>query len=153
MSASGPKTQLMSLLGVNRTSAGAVHMSAFDPKRTFPCVAFDVAFGGEADMGWYRTCPLLTQSGHYRPLPMAHFKSLRLPSRLGGCMRRRELITLLGGAVATWPLIAHTQQATKMPQIGVLSLGRGDKSDASLTALNAFMPALGELGYTEGRNI
>jgi len=68
-------------------------------------------------------------------------------------MRRRELITLLGGAVATWPLIAHTQQATKMPQIGVLSLGRGDKSDASLTALNAFMPALGELGYTEGQNI
>jgi putative ABC transport system substrate-binding protein len=67
-------------------------------------------------------------------------------------MRRREFITLLGGA-ATWPLIAHTQQATKMPQIGVLSLGRGDKSDASLTALNAFMPALGELGYTEGQNI
>ena len=62
-------------------------------------------------------------------------------------------MALLGGAVATWPLVGHTQQATKMPQIGVLSLGRGDKSDASLTALNAFMPALGELGYTEGQNI
>jgi len=68
-------------------------------------------------------------------------------------MRRREFITLLTGAVVNWPLIAHTQQATKMPQIGVLSLGRGDKSDASLTTLNAFMPALRELGYTEGQNI
>ncbi len=68
-------------------------------------------------------------------------------------MRRREFITLLGAAVASVPLAAHAQQATKIPQIGVLSLGRGDKSDASLTTLDAFVPALGELGYTEGRNI
>jgi putative tryptophan/tyrosine transport system substrate-binding protein len=68
-------------------------------------------------------------------------------------MRRREFITFISGAVATWPLAAHTQQATKNPQIGILSLGRGDKSDASLTTLDAFMPALRELGYTEGQNI
>jgi putative ABC transport system substrate-binding protein len=68
-------------------------------------------------------------------------------------MRRREFITLLGGAAASWPLAAHTQQATKLRQIGVLSLGRGDKSDASLATLDAFVPALGELGYTEGNNI
>jgi ABC-type uncharacterized transport system substrate-binding protein len=67
-------------------------------------------------------------------------------------MRRREFIKLLGGAAA-WPLTAQAQQATKMPQIGVLSVGRGDKSDASLTTINAFMPALRELGYTEGLNI
>jgi putative tryptophan/tyrosine transport system substrate-binding protein len=68
-------------------------------------------------------------------------------------MGRREFITLLGAAAASLPLAAHAQQATKIPQIGVLSLGRGDKSDASLTTLDAFMPALGELGYTEGKNI
>ena len=68
-------------------------------------------------------------------------------------MRRREFITLLSGAMATWPLAVHTQQATKIPQIGILSLGRGDKSDASLTTLDAFTPALRELGYTEGQNI
>ena len=68
-------------------------------------------------------------------------------------MRRREFITLLGAAAAGWSLAAHAQKATKIPQIGVLSLGRGDKSDASLTTLDAFVPALGELGYTEGKNI
>ena len=68
-------------------------------------------------------------------------------------MRRREFVKLFGGAVAAWPFTAHAQQATKMPQIGVLSVGRGDKSDGSLTTINAFMPALRELGYTEGVNI
>ena len=68
-------------------------------------------------------------------------------------MRRREFITLLGGALAIRPLVAHTQPATKTPQIGVLSLGRGDKSDASLATLSAFVLALRELGYSEGQNI
>jgi len=68
-------------------------------------------------------------------------------------MRRREFITFISGAVATWPRAAQTQQATKIPKIGILSLGRGDKSDASLATLDAFTPALRVLGYTEGRNI
>ena len=68
-------------------------------------------------------------------------------------MRRREFITFVAGAAAAWPLGTRAQQATKVPQIGVLSLGHGDKSDASLTTLDAFMPALRELGYTEGQNI
>src|SRR5262249_39987709 len=68
-------------------------------------------------------------------------------------MKRREFITLLSCAVAIWPLAAHTQQATKIPQIGVLSLGRGDRSDASLATLDAFVLALRELGYIEGQNI
>src|SRR5579859_1420981 len=67
-------------------------------------------------------------------------------------MRRREFITIVGG-LAAWPLLARAQQTTKTPRIGILSLGRGDKSDASLTTLDAFAPALQELGYTEGRNI
>jgi putative tryptophan/tyrosine transport system substrate-binding protein len=68
-------------------------------------------------------------------------------------MRRRDFITFLGGAAAVWPLAAHGQQAAKVARIGVLSLGSGDKSDASLKTLDAFVPALGELGYTEGKNI
>jgi putative tryptophan/tyrosine transport system substrate-binding protein len=68
-------------------------------------------------------------------------------------MQRREFITLLGGAAAAWPLGAQAQQATKMPRIGILSPGRSNSSDASLATLNAFVPALRELGYTEGQNI
>jgi len=68
-------------------------------------------------------------------------------------MKRRKFIALLSGAVATWPLVGHTQQVTKMPQIGVLSLGRGDKSDASLSTVDAFISGLRELGFSEGQNI
>jgi len=68
-------------------------------------------------------------------------------------MKRREVIKLIGSAAAAWPLGARAQLATKIPHIGVLSLGRGDKSDASRATLDAFMPALRELGYTEGQNI
>src|SRR2546421_11213192 len=68
-------------------------------------------------------------------------------------MRRREVITILGVAMATWPLAAYAQQAPKIPQIGVLSGGRGDRTDASLTTLDAFIPALLELGYIEGQSV
>lgn len=68
-------------------------------------------------------------------------------------MRRREVITILGVAMAAWPLAAYAQQAPKIPQIGVLSGGRGDRTDASLTTLDAFIPALRELGYIEGQSV
>jgi putative tryptophan/tyrosine transport system substrate-binding protein len=68
-------------------------------------------------------------------------------------VKRRDFITLLGGAAAAWPLAARAQQATKTPRIGVLTPGRFDNSDPNLRTLNAFIPALRELGYTEGQNI
>jgi len=68
-------------------------------------------------------------------------------------MRRREVITILGVAMASWPLATYPQQVPKIPQIGVLSGGRGDRTDASLTTLDAFIPALRELGYVEGQSV
>jgi putative tryptophan/tyrosine transport system substrate-binding protein len=67
-------------------------------------------------------------------------------------MKRREFITLLGGATV-WPLAAHAQQATKMPRMGILSPGRSELHDPTLNMLNAFLQGLHELGYTEGRNL
>jgi putative ABC transport system substrate-binding protein len=59
-------------------------------------------------------------------------------------MRRREFITLLGGAAASWPLAARAQQRFK---IGLLDTGLG----AAFAV--PFMRKLVELGYVEGRNV
>ncbi len=62
-------------------------------------------------------------------------------------MRRREFISLLGGAA--WPLAAHAQQVGKVPRIGYLSPGRSELPDPTFNMLNAFLQGLQELGYTE----
>jgi putative ABC transport system substrate-binding protein len=61
-------------------------------------------------------------------------------------MRRRDFITLLGGA-AVWPLAARAQQQP-LPVIGVL-----DPGDPEPTRVAAFLKGLGETGFIEGRNV
>src|SRR5258707_225790 len=66
-------------------------------------------------------------------------------------VRRREVLTLLGGATAAWPLTVPAQQADRMRRIGVL-MGVADdrEGQARVTALKQ---GLQELGWTDGRNI
>jgi putative ABC transport system substrate-binding protein len=67
-------------------------------------------------------------------------------------VRRREFITLLGGAAATWPLAARAQQPERVRRIGVLiALAESDKEAQSWVA--TFREELRKLGWTEGRNI
>jgi putative tryptophan/tyrosine transport system substrate-binding protein len=66
-------------------------------------------------------------------------------------MKRREFITLLGGATA-WPIAARAQQPERMRHIGVLLPAAAD--DAEFQAwVGAFMQGLGLLGWTIGRNV
>ena len=64
-------------------------------------------------------------------------------------IRRREFVTLLGGAAA-WPLSARAQQAAKVPTIGLL--GAATPAAWSLF-IAAFVRQLRELGWIEGRTI
>ena len=65
-------------------------------------------------------------------------------------MRRREFITLLGGAAATWPLAARAQQPGKLPTIGLL----GPATPSAMRPwTDAFVRRLRELGWIEGRTV
>jgi ABC-type uncharacterized transport system substrate-binding protein len=67
-------------------------------------------------------------------------------------LKRRQFITLLGGAAAAWPLAAGAQPRGRMRRIGVLSSEPSD--DPQSQARNAaFLQGLGELGWNVGRNL
>src|SRR5262249_6291967 len=72
--------------------------------------------------------------------------------RRGDRVRRREFITLLGGAAAAWPLAARAQQPERMRRIGVLmNLASDDPEGQDRVA--AFMQGLQESGWAVGRNV
>ena len=66
-------------------------------------------------------------------------------------MKRRQFITLLGGAAAAWPLAARAQQSKNTPTVGVLwHAGSAEEEDVYLSVL---VKAFNDLGYVEGKNI
>jgi putative ABC transport system substrate-binding protein len=67
-------------------------------------------------------------------------------------MQRREFITLIGGVAVATPLVARAQQPDQMRRVGVLT--SFDENDpAAKTYVSEFVKGLGELGWTDGRNV
>jgi putative ABC transport system substrate-binding protein len=67
-------------------------------------------------------------------------------------MKRREFITLLGGAAASWPLAAHAQQPERMRRVSML-LGLAEKDPETEGRIKAFRLGMRDLGWIEGRNV
>src|SRR5262245_66318210 len=67
-------------------------------------------------------------------------------------MKRREFITLLGGAAAAWPLAARAQQGERMRRIGVLMNAAADDPEYQ-ARIAAFLHALQQLGWSDGHNV
>src|SRR5262245_65006077 len=99
------------------------------------------ALGGKADM---------TQSGH-GPFQNARLSRYDTQCSVRGAMRRREFISLLGGAAAI-PFVAHAQQSERMRTIGVLFPAAPD-DPVFQARLAAFHQELALLGWIIGRNV
>ena len=67
-------------------------------------------------------------------------------------MRRREVISLIGGAAAAWPLEAFAQQSERMRRVGVLTGADADDMDMH-ARIEAFEDGLKQLGWTNGQNV
>jgi putative ABC transport system substrate-binding protein len=67
-------------------------------------------------------------------------------------MKRRDFISLLGGAAAAWPLVARAQQPERMRRIGVL-MSVEENDPEGKTQLSQFTQGLAESGWTDGRNL
>jgi len=68
-------------------------------------------------------------------------------------MKRRDFITLLGGAAATWPRAARAQQPERMRRVGVLVGTYGQTDREGQDRIAAFLDTFRKLGWSDGRNV
>src|SRR3954465_13818198 len=89
---------------------------------------------------------------HNAGISYPRYSRVQSSSDGGQHMRRRDFITLLGGAAAAWPLGARAQQPHRMRRIGVL-MAYADSDPEGQASVAAFREGLQKLGWTEDRNV
>src|SRR5262249_52835617 len=94
---------------------------------------------------------MLRNLTHRPPKPALNHAGVRPRRRGDRMMRRRDFITLLGGAAAAWPLAARAQQSGKVMRIGFF--GPGLTASSTIAPYQAFLAQLREFGLNEGQNI
>src|SRR5262249_6301399 len=103
----------------------------------------------QAPRSWRSADEWERSNSQHREVSRPHYPAFGpLARRRGDRMRRREFITLLGGAAA-WPLVARAQQAARLPTIGFLG---ANTPLAQSQWTTAFERRLRELGWSGGRN-
>jgi putative tryptophan/tyrosine transport system substrate-binding protein len=128
-------------------------MTAVGTKLPYPLCLLSGRYRGQTEHG--ARSPFrsrLTQLGHPTAWTCTE-KLLTLGLRAWGAglaMKRREFITLLGGAAAVWQMAVRAQNPSKLPTIGFL--GAATPAVASQW-VNAFVKRLAELGWIEGRTV
>ncbi len=135
----------MSAFGTKRTSASALHMSAFWGKADMPVL--------------HCKCPLMTQSGHLAGAQTTAFPGASdepcaaLPLDLRKPSRRcaYPLTPSPSGAAVAWPIAAQAQQPERTRRIGLLAPYNDDRDTRVQAYLPAFKQRLHELGWIEGR--
>jgi putative tryptophan/tyrosine transport system substrate-binding protein len=70
-------------------------------------------------------------------------------------MRRRDCITILGGAIGVWPLVALGQDARRLPKIAILSPNTlaHAQDESGISTVNNMLRSLAELGYLDGKSV
>src|SRR5439155_22464882 len=107
-----------------------------------------VPFQRFAPAGKRRRRGLTSEQFRFAPMtPPARLWQAQAGGRLMSDMGRREVIAVLGGAAAAWPLRAR---ATAIPVIGFVN---GRSPDVSARIVAAFLKGLNETGYVEGQNV
>ena len=111
--------------------------------------AFAVAIGCKADIGWCTAyvCPKADIAAPFQNASFCRYDVLSLVAE--EAMRRREFITLLGGAAVGWPLVVRAQQPS-MPVVGFMSTLSPENISGPVAG---FHQGLRETGYREGQNL
>src|ERR1700731_96044 len=127
-----------------QTKEAATDMFSLKPPRHIPTLP---------RLGHGRLARRTCGRSRYQPLSKCSFEPIQCCLlSLGSDMKRREFITLFGGAAVTWPLAARAQQPDRVRRIGVLMGVTKDEPEGQ-ARIAALREGLQKLGWIDGRNI